>query len=94
LKAADVGVAMGSGTDLAIDSADVVILQGGAAKVVSLIEISKETFRVIRQNLKWAFGYNVVAIPLAMSGLLHPIIAEGAMALSSISVIINSLRIK
>lgn len=94
LKAADVGVAMGSGTDLAIDSADVVILQGGAAKVVSLIEISRETFRVIRQNLKWAFGYNVVAIPLAMSGLLHPIIAEGAMALSSISVIINSLRIK
>ena len=94
LKAADVGVAMGSGTDLAIDSADVVILQGGAAKVVSLIEISKETFGVIRQNLKWAFGYNVVAIPLAMSGLLHPIIAEGAMALSSISVIINSLRIK
>jgi len=94
LKAADVGVAMGSGTDLAIDSADVVILQGGAAKVVSLIEISRETFRVIRQNLKWAFGYNVVAVPLAMSGLLHPIIAEGAMALSSISVIINSLRIK
>jgi len=94
LKAADVGVAMGSGTDLAIDSADVVILQGGAAKVVSLIEISRETFKVIRQNLKWAFGYNVVAIPLAMSGLLHPIIAEGAMALSSISVIINSLRIK
>ncbi|SDY09628.1 Cu+-exporting ATPase [Acetomicrobium thermoterrenum DSM 13490] len=94
LKAADVGVAMGSGTDLAIDSADVVILNGGASKVVDLIEISKETFSVIRQNLAWAFGYNVIAIPLAMSALLHPIIAEGAMALSSISVILNSLRIK
>ncbi|HHZ04749.1 MULTISPECIES: heavy metal translocating P-type ATPase [Acetomicrobium] len=94
LKAADVGVAMGSGTDLAIDSADVVILKGGASKVVDLIEISKETFSIIRQNLAWAFGYNVIAIPMAMSALLHPIIAEGAMALSSISVILNSLRIK
>ncbi len=94
LKAADVGVAMGSGTDLAIDSADVVILQGGAAKVVDLIEISKETFNVIRQNLMWAFGYNIIALPLAMLALLHPIIAEGAMAFSSISVMLNSLRIK
>lgn len=94
LKAADVGVAMGSGTDLAIDSADVVILQGGAAKVVDLVEISKETFNVIRQNLMWAFGYNIIALPLAMLALLHPIIAEGAMAFSSISVMLNSLRIK
>ena len=94
LKAAVVGVAMGSGTDLAIDSADVVILQGGAAKVVDLVEISKETFNVIRQNLMWAFGYNIIALPLAMLALLHPIIAEGAMAFSSISVILNSMRIK
>ena len=94
LKAADVGVAMGSGTDLAIDSADVVILQGGAAKVVDLVEISKETFNIIRQNLMWAFGYNIIALPLAMLALLHPIIAEGAMAFSSISVMLNSLRIK
>ena len=94
LKAADVGVAMGSGTDLAIDSADVVILQGGAAKVVDLVKVSKETFNIIRQNLMWAFGYNIIALPLAMLALLHPIIAEGAMAFSSISVMLNSLRIK
>lgn len=94
LKGADIGIAVGSGMDLAIDSADVVIVTGGLSKVVSAISISRRTFRIIGQNLFWAFLYNVVSIPLAMAGLLHPAIAEAAMALSSISVVLNSMRIK
>ncbi|MCF7935034.1 MAG: heavy metal translocating P-type ATPase [Synergistales bacterium] len=94
LKGADIGVAVGSGMDLAIDSADVVVVKGGLPSVADVVGISTKTFAVIRQNLAWAFGYNVVAIPLAMMGLLHPVIAESAMALSSISVVLNSLRIK
>lgn len=93
LKGADVGIAVGSGTDLAIDSADVIITKGGISKIVDTIEISKRTFKIIKQNLFWAFFYNVIAIPSAMAGLLHPVIAEIAMALSSITVTLNSLRI-
>ena len=94
LKGADIGVAIGSGTDLAIDSADIVIVRGGISRLADAVAISRKTFTVIRQNLFWAFGYNVIAIPLAMAALLHPVIAEGAMAFSSISVILNSMRIK
>ncbi len=94
LKGADIGIAIGSGMDLAIDSADVVIVKGGLSKVVSAVGISLKTFKVIGQNLFWAFLYNVVAIPLAMAGLLHPAVAEAAMAFSSISVVLNSMRIK
>lgn len=94
LKGADVGVAIGSGADLAIDSADIVIVKGGLAKVAKSILLSRKTFKVIRQNLFWAFLYNIVAIPMAMAGMLHPAIAEVAMAMSSISVVLNSLRIK
>lgn len=93
LKGAHVGVAMGGGMDLAVDSADIVILKGGLSKIVSAVKISEKTWTVIRQNLFGAFFYNVIAIPLAMSGLLHPLIAEAAMAASSITVILNSLRI-
>ncbi len=93
LKGADIGVAIGSGTDLAIDNSDVVIVKGGVSKIVDLVAISRKTFKVIRQNLFWAFAYNVVAIPMAMAALLHPIIAEIAMAFSSISVILNSMRV-
>jgi len=93
LKGADVGVAVGSGSELAVDSADMVIVRGGAASLVSALEISRKTFRVIRQNLFWAFAYNFVAMPLAMADLLHPLIAEASMTLSSISVILNSQRI-
>jgi Cu+-exporting ATPase len=93
LKGADIGVAVGSGTDLAIDNADIVIVKGGVSRIADAIRISRRTFSVIRQNLFWAFAYNVIAIPLAMSALLHPVIAEGAMALSSISVVLNSTRI-
>jgi len=94
LKGADVGIAVSGGTDLAIDSADIIITKGGISKVVDAIEISKRTFKIIKQNLFWAFFYNVIAIPSAMAGLLHPVIAEIAMALSSITVVLNSLRIK
>ena len=93
LKGADVGIAIGTGTDLAIDSADVIIVKGGISKVVDAIKISKLTFRIIKQNLFWAFLYNVAAIPLAMVGLLHPIVAETAMVVSSITVVLNSLKI-
>lgn len=93
LKGADIGMAIGSGMDLAIDSADIVIIRGGLSKALECIRISGKTFRVIRQNLFWAFLYNIVAIPVAMAGLLHPAMAEAAMAMSSISVVLNSLRI-
>ncbi len=93
LKGAHVGVAMGGGMDLAVDSADIVILKGGLSKIVSAVRISRKTWTIIRQNLFGAFIYNVIAIPLAMSGILHPLVAEIAMAASSITVILNSLRI-
>lgn len=93
LKGADVGVAIGTGTDLAIDNADIIITQEGISKIVDAIQISRLTFRVIKQNLFWAFFYNLIAIPLAMMGLLHPAIAEAAMAFSSITVILNSSKI-
>ncbi|HOM74278.1 MAG TPA: cation-translocating P-type ATPase [Fervidobacterium sp.] len=93
LKGADIGIAIGSGSDLAIDNADIIITKGGISKIVDAIIISKATFKSIKQNLTFAFFYNVLAIPLAMLGMLHPAIAEGAMALSSITVILNSLRI-
>lgn len=93
LKGAHVGVAMGGGMDLAVDSADIVILKGGISKIVSAVKISDKTWQVIRQNLFGAFFYNIIAIPLAMLGLLHPLAAEMAMAASSITVILNSLRI-
>jgi len=94
LKGADIGVAIGEGADLAVDNADMVIVKGGLSRIVDSIEISKMTFRIIKQNLFWAFFYNGMMIPLAMAGCLHPAIAEGAMAISSITVILNSLRIK
>ena len=93
LKGAEVGIAMGGGMDLAVDNADIVIIKGGLTRIVSAIKISAKTWQVIRENLFGAFIYNIIAIPLAMAGLLHPIAAECAMALSSITVILNSLRI-
>ncbi|PMP66827.1 MAG: heavy metal translocating P-type ATPase [Thermodesulfobacterium geofontis] len=94
LKGADIGIAIGSGTDLAIESADIIILKRGISKAVDIIVLSQKTFFIIKQNLFWAFFYNLVAIPVAMMGLLNPLIAELAMILSSINVILNSLRIK
>lgn len=90
LKQANVGIAMGTGTDIAIEAGDIVLAKGSLIGVVQAINLSKATFRKIKQNLFWAFAYNVVAIPLAVGGVLHPVIAEIAMALSSISVVTNA----
>lgn len=94
LKAADVGIALGTGTDVAIEAADVMLVSGELDAVVRAILLSKATFRKIRQNLFWALFYNVIAIPFAMLGWLHPLIAEAAMALSSINVVANANRLR
>jgi len=94
LAAADIGIAMASGSDIAMESADVVLMRSDLNSVVQAIELSRKTFRIIKQNLFWAFFYNVAAIPLAMAGLLNPIVAAAAMAVSSVTVVMNSLRLR
>jgi cation-transporting ATPase V len=94
LAAADVGIAVGSGSDVAIEASDLTLVSNDPEGVVRAIALSRRTFRTIAQNLGWAFGYNVAAIPLAALGLLNPVVAAAAMALSSVSVLANSLRLR
>lgn len=90
LKQSNVGIAMGTGTDVAIEAGDIILVNGSLTGVVQAIRLSKATFRKIKQNLFWAFAYNVIAIPVAVAGLLHPVVAEIAMALSSVTVVVNA----
>ncbi|MBP7326974.1 MAG: HAD-IC family P-type ATPase, partial [Alicycliphilus sp.] len=94
LAAADVGMAMGNGTDVAMHAAGVTLMRGDPALVAAALDISHRTVAKIRQNLFWAFAYNVAGIPLAALGYLSPVVAGAAMALSSVSVMTNALLLK
>ena len=94
LATAHIGMAMGTGSDIAIESGDITLIRGDLKSIIAAIQLSKKTLRKIKQNLFWAFIYNIIGIPFAALGLLNPVIAGGAMAMSSVSVVSNSLSLK
>ena len=94
LTQANIGIVIGTGTDIAIEASDVTLVRGELTGVVEAITLSRETFKKLKQNLFWAFFYNVVMIPLAIIGWMHPVLAEIAMAISSMTVVSNANRLR
>ena len=93
LARADLGVAMGSGTDVAVQAADIVLMRSDMHAIPTSLRLSRATLRTIKSNLFWAFAYNTIAVPVAAAGLLNPMIAGAAMAFSSVFVVLNSMRL-
>src|SRR4051794_4239800 len=94
LAAADLGLSMGTGSDVAIEASDLTLVRGDLRAAADAVRLARATLRTIRSNLFWAFAYNVAAIPLAVAGLLSPVVAGVAMAASSVFVVSNSLRLR
>jgi len=94
MRQADLGLAIGTGTDVAIEASDLTLVSGDLRAAANAIRLSRATLRAIKQNLVWAFGYNLAALPVAAVGLLNPVLASAAMAFSSVSVVSNALRLR